>query len=330
MWEIIIVIVTYYYLQQLDDREDGQGPGESRKGVECIDYRFYPMRDYTDMPDCLIKGLEIAKLDYFLVIGRPTMAPGAGLRGYKEVTTKKERMLAPCIVVYDRPGMLDNFEDDEYSWIEMPLGDSFMLDVTNMKTKDDYKTVLSKKGKQNYKTKLKKFDQEKNVEYELVDWVGTTENIDRIWPLYAATGEKNGFTVLTKEDFYKYHRSVPNQKVAYIWDVSDGPDNKKLVSFNTAFVWKDILHPMWCGTDHDNPLNRSCSTYFIILYNYAIEQPNINWIDLGASQRKTKTSIGYKPQPCSAYFRCKNSFMQMVVEYLMEKYYDVEKCITDP
>lgn len=301
--------------------------------MEYIDYRCYPMRDYTDMPEYLIKGLEMAKCDYILVIGRPTMAPGAGLRGYKEVTTKKERLLAPCIAVYDHPGMLEEFEDDGYSWIEMYIGDAFMLDVSEMKSKEDYKTVLTKKGKRNYTQKMKKFNQEKNVEYELVDWVGSEENIDRVWPLYAATGEKNGFTVLTKEDFYKYHRSVPNQKVAYIWDVTDGPEKKKLMSFCTAFVWKDILHPMWCGTDYENPLNRSCATYFIILYNYvhyAIEQPNINWVDLGASQRATKTSMGFKPQPCSAYFRCKNSFMQMVVEYSMEKYYDAEKCIADP
>lgn len=259
-------------------------------------------------------------------------APGAGLKGYKEVTTRKERLMAPVIGVFDHPGMLDNFEDDSYSWLEVPLGDTFMLDVSEMKTKEDYVKVLSKSAKRDYKKKFKAFEKEQNVKFEIVDWVGTEENIDMIWPLYAATGEKNGFTVLTKEEFYRYHRIVPDQKCAFVWDVSD-PENKKLVSFNTAFIWKDILHPMWCGTDYDNPLNRSCSTYFIILYSYAhyaIEQPDLNWVDLGATQRKAKTSIGYKPFPCSCYFRCLNSFSQMVIEYSMEKYYDPEKCMTDP
>jgi len=290
------------------------------------------MRSYVELPEPLIKGLEKLKKDYYLIIGRPTMAPGAGLKGYKDVTTKKERKLAPCIGVFDHPGMLKDFKDDKFQWIEFPVGDTFMLDVSGMKTKDDYKKVLTKAGKKNYTAKFKKFEKEPNLVYELVDWVGTDENIDRIWPLYEATGEKNGFTVLTKEDFYRYHRIVPNQKVAYIWDISD-PNNKKLTSFNTAFIWKDILHPMWCGTDYSNPLNRTCSTYFIILYNmahYAIEQQNLNWVDLGATQRKAKTSIGYKPHPCSLYFRCYNTAYKKIVEYSMEKYYDPSKCMTDP
>ena len=96
--------------------------------------------------------------------------------------------------------------------------------------------------------------------------------------------------------------------VSYVWDVSD-KDNKKLVSFLTSFIWKDILHPMWCGTDYENPLNRTCCVYFIILFksvNYAIEHKDLNFVDLGATQRKAKTSIGFKPSPCSFYFRCAN------------------------
>ena len=32
--------------------------------------------------------------------------------------------------------------------------------------------------------------------------------VDTLWPLYKQTGEKNGFTVLTEEDFYKFHLTV--------------------------------------------------------------------------------------------------------------------------
>ena len=54
-------------------REVGQAKGEERKGIEFIDYRFVPMRGYTTMPEYLLKGLELGKIDYYLLIGRPTL-----------------------------------------------------------------------------------------------------------------------------------------------------------------------------------------------------------------------------------------------------------------
>jgi hypothetical protein len=91
--------------------------------------------------------------------------------------------------------------------------------------------------------------------------------------------------------------------------------------------------PMWCGTDYDNELNRTCSTYFNMLYNYVrigIEDPTINWIDLGASRRTAKVAIGFNPYPSSGYFRCKNSVMQALVETIMAKYFHPEELINDP
>lgn len=115
-------------------------------------------------------------------------------------------------------------------------------------------------------------------------------------------------------------------------DVSD-PDNHKIISFCTGVTWRDVIMPMWCGTDYENDLNRACSTYFNILYSFvdkAIGDPNVNWVDLGASHRKAKQAIGFSPYPSSGYFRCKNSFMQAFVEAMMSKYYKPERLINDP
>ena len=119
---------------------------------------------------------------------------------------------------------------------------------------------------------------------------------------------------------------------SYMQDVSD-PDNHKMISFCTGVTWKDVIMPMWCGTDYENELNRTCSTYFNILYSFidrAISDPKVNWVDLGASHRKAKMAIGFSPYPSSGYFRCKNSFMQAFVEAMMNKYYKPERLINDP
>lgn len=190
--------------------------------------------------------------------------------------------------------------------------------------------VLSKKGRWNYKDRNKKFAKG-SIEHELKEFEYSKENIELLWPLYAQTGEKNGFTVLTKEEFFEFHRSVPDLMISMCWDITD-PADKKLVSFCTGLTWKDVIMPMWCGTDYENPLNRSCATYFIMLYNYveyAISKPNLNWVDLGASHRTAKMAIGFSPYPCSGYFRCINRMVQIMVEAFMEKYYDPEKLIND-
>ncbi len=115
-----------------------------------------------------------------------------------------------------------------------------------METIDGYMKVLSKKGRWNYKDRQKKFGKGP-VEHELRNFDYTDKFIDMLWPLYAQTGEKNGFTVLTKEEFYDFHRKVPDLNVSLVWDVQD-PANKKLVSFCTGVTWNDVIMPMY-GAD---------------------------------------------------------------------------------
>ena len=218
--------------------------------------------------------------------------------------------------------------------IYIHLGDAFMLDVSQMKSMDDYKQVLSKNNKKAYKNRNRRFNNEANMvhEWAMGGSIGLPTNfVDIIWSLYKQTGEKNGYTVLTKEEFFKFHEKVPNLIFSLCWDVSD-PINKKLVSFCTGLQWKDVLMPLWCGTDYSNPLHRSCTTYFIMHYNfieYGITNPQINWIDLGMSQRKAKTAMGFSPVPCSGYFRSTNRFSQHMIETFNSKYYDADAVITD-
>lgn len=314
----------------VSDSEDSFSMEGARKGIPMVDYRNYPLKGYVDIPGPLVSLLKMTSMDYYLIVGRPTMAPSAGLRGYTKVTTKKERSEAPFIVVIDTPGQLETFVDKKYIWVEFALGDTFMLDVSKMKTIDDYCQSLTRKGRWNFKDRRKKFAKGPML-HELVPLNKSDEFIGSLWPLYAQTGEKNGFCVLTKEEFFEFHRTVPDLMISIAWDVSD-PENRKMVSFCTGLTWNDVIMPMWCGTDYSNDLNRSCATYFNILYNYvehAIQDPKINWVDLGASHRKAKTAIGFSPYPCSGYFRCKNSFIQVMVESLMDKFYEPERLIND-
>ena len=304
---------------------------EERRGVPMVDYRNFPLKGYVDVPSALVSLLQMASMDHYLIIGRPTMAPSAGLEGYRSVTTKEERASAPFIVVIDTPGKLETYQDKKYIWVEFALGDTFMLDVSGMKSMEDYGKVLTKKGRWNLKDRQKKF-QSGPILHEFIDFPKDEEFIASLWPLYSQTGEKNGFTVLTKDEFFEFHRSVPDLVISIAWDVTD-PEKKKMISFCTGVAWNDVIMPMWCGTDYENDLNRSCATYFNILYSYvdwAIKNPKINWVDLGASHRKAKTAIGFQPYPSSGYFRCKTSFMSVLVESMMDRYYEPERLINDP
>ena len=100
---------------------------KKKDGVDMVDYRKYPMKGYVDLPSPIIGLLSATSMDYYLIVGRPSSASSAGLRGYREVTTKKERSDAPFIVVIDEPGMLEQFDDFKYIWVEFALGDVFML-----------------------------------------------------------------------------------------------------------------------------------------------------------------------------------------------------------
>lgn len=177
-----------------------------------------------------------------------------------------------------------------------------------------------------------RFHNNSNLKFEYIPFPAHKDFLDTLWPLYQQTGEKNGFTVLTEEEFYRFHLNVPDLVISMASDVSN-PDNPKIISFCTGVRWKDVIMPMWCGTDYSNDLNKTCSTYFNILYSYvqkAIEDPDINWVDLGASHRKAKMAIGFSPYPSSGYFRCKNTFMQAIVESMMSTYYKPERLINDP
>lgn len=298
-----------------------------------LDYRNFPLKGYVDVPKPIVALLEMTNMAHYLIIGRPTMAPSAGLAGYKEVTTKKERADAPFLIVVDKPGQLETVIDNKYIWVEFLLGDTFMLDVSEMKSMDDYANSLTRKGRWNFKDRQKKFKKSQAIKHEFLELSPEdTAFVERLWPLYSQTGEKNGFTVLTKEEFFKFHACVPDLVVSIAWDVSDN-DNHKIISFCTGVTWKDVIMPMWCGTDYENELNRTCSTYFNILYSFidrAISDPKVNWVDLGASHRKAKMAIGFSPYPSSGYFRCKNAFMQAFVEAMMNKYYKPERLINDP
>jgi hypothetical protein len=90
---------------------------------------------------------------------------------------------------------------------------------------------------------------------------------------------------------------------------------------------------MIAGTDYSNDLHRTASTYFNIHYNYvglAIADPEINWLDLGASRRSVKTSMGFKPYPASGYFRCRNAVMQALIEAMMARYFKRNFGMNDP
>ena len=178
------------------EKRSSEDDGNERKGIKHVEYQFMKMRGKQELPESLLVLLETFRLDYYLIIGRPTMQPGAGLDGYREVTTTKERLFAPCVVVFDKPGMLDTFEDKtetgkyRYTWMEYPAGDSFVLDVSEMKDESDYLKVLTKSGRKSYRSKMRKFENEPNIEYEMSNFNGTDEEIDRVWLLYKATGDK--------------------------------------------------------------------------------------------------------------------------------------------
>jgi len=127
-----------------------------RRGIPMLDYRQFPLKGYVDVPKAIVSLLELTNMAYYLIIGRPTMAPSAGLAGYKEVTTKKERANAPFLIVVDKPGLLDTVVDTKYIWVEFLLGDTFMLDVSGMKSMDDYASSLTRKGRWNFKDRQKK------------------------------------------------------------------------------------------------------------------------------------------------------------------------------
>ncbi|KDD72317.1 hypothetical protein H632_c3522p0, partial [Helicosporidium sp. ATCC 50920] len=221
-------------------------------------------------------------------------------------------------------------DDPKYIWVEFPLADVFKLDVREMKSMEDYTKLLSRKGRWNFKDRQKKFHDPKVLSCEYVDLPsGDEQRVNELWPLYKSTGEANGFCVLSENEFRDFHLKTPGLTLMLIRDVATG----QLVTFCTGLTEGDTLMPLWCGTDYENELAKKCSTYFNMLYEFvkvAIADPKINWVDLGASRRQAKTSIGFTGYPISAYIRCKNVIMQALVETMAADYFKPSELIADP
>lgn len=84
---------------------------------------------------------------------------------------------------------------------------------------------------------------------------------------------------------------------------------------------------------HHQPSHHLLNLVICRLYEYvrmAIADPEINWVDLGASRRQAKTSIGFEGYPVSAYIRCKNVIMESIVETMAEQYFKPTDLIADP
>ena len=90
------------------------------KNIPMVNQRHMKMEGSVCLPHFLNSLLNASKLNYFLLVGRPSGAPSAGLHGYKEVTTRKERKRAPILCVIDQPNMLTEgkFVDSKYLWSE--------------------------------------------------------------------------------------------------------------------------------------------------------------------------------------------------------------------
>jgi len=233
--------------QDTDD-EDDEGQHQSHantpavpQGRLYVDYLLFPVKNYVKLPAALKPFLNISKLKQYLLVSKPSMSKSAGLANHRAVVPKEVRKSCPMLIVIDEPGMLDKWKDTKYIWVEIPLLDVFMLDVSKMNSMDDYLTVLSRKARWNFKDRQRKFHNPKAIKMEYVPL--DKAMIDTLWPLYQATGEKNGFTVLTKEEFYGFHQLVEGLYVMYIWDVRNAAD-KKLISFCTGVRTDDVLLPM--------------------------------------------------------------------------------------
>ncbi|GAB4819106.1 hypothetical protein N2152v2_006152 [Parachlorella kessleri] len=309
------------------DTKEGSFTVKEVEGIYGVDYSKYPIASYVKLPSALQPFVNLPGLDHYMVVARPTMDKSGGLAGYREVVPKTVRAAAPFLIVVDEPGT--TVQDKGYLWYEFKLVDVFKLDVSKMKSFDDYLAKLSKKGRWNCKDRQKKL----NASPLKVEYIPLTQDrafLETLWPLYQRTGEKNGFCVLGEKEFFDFHLNTPDLTVMMIKDTSK--DNQ-IVTFCTGVRAGDTLMPMWCGTDYDHELAMKCSTYYNMLYEYfkiAIADPAINWVDLGATRRTAKTSIGCEGYPVSGYVRCKNSIMLAIVDTMMKEYFNPSEFMQDP
>jgi len=65
---------------------------------------------------------------------------------------------------------------------------------------------------------VSRFKKSEAIKHEFLELSSEdTAFVEELWSLYSQTGEKNGFTVLTKEEFFKFHASVPDLVVSIAW-----------------------------------------------------------------------------------------------------------------
>ena len=92
----------------------GDGDGDN-PGVLGVDYQRYPLQGYVELP-AILQPFVATFVDHYILVGRPSMAPSCGLRGYRKVVPKATRAAAPFIMVVDKPGALKNWQDEKYIW----------------------------------------------------------------------------------------------------------------------------------------------------------------------------------------------------------------------
>ena len=91
---------------------DAGGDGE---GVLGVDYQRFPLQGYVELP-AILQPFVTTFVDHYLLVGRPSMAPSCGLRGYRKAVPKATRAAAPFILVIDKPGALVKWRDEKYIW----------------------------------------------------------------------------------------------------------------------------------------------------------------------------------------------------------------------
>ncbi|GAB4815785.1 hypothetical protein N2152v2_002831 [Parachlorella kessleri] len=296
-----------------------------------VHYQRYALRKYLSLPLALRPFVLLPGLRDFLVIGRPTMDTSGGLASYRNAVPKAVRARQPFLVVVDKPGA-PPLEDSKYCWVEFPLPDVFKLDVSGMVSfeRDYVQKHLKARHRRAYRVRQQELVESPiTIEYFPLK-PGSTALVDEMWALYLKNGRRHGFHVLSKSDFYRIHLGgTPGLSVML---ARDNDQRGRIVTFCTGVRTGDTLMSMWCGTDYDNPLSRSCSTYINCQYEFvriAIQDQGIRWLDLGAQLRQMKTGVGAQAYPVSGYLRCKSRVMRALSQKMMKAYFQPAKLMTD-
>lgn len=154
------------------------------------------------------------------------------------------------------------------------------------------------------------------------------ELIECLWRLYVMTGEKNGLVIFSKKNFVELHRSVPGMRVSIVYEPLTG----RLLAFGSAFRYGDVLLPQWVGIDYSHDAARACNLYYNVLQEhvrFALAEPTIRSVDMGACHRTPKMSMGFSPVAVSCYIRCPE-FMRPMMKAAIHKYFNPQDLMVDP